>query len=215
MSAAERRRGLLVDYGGVLTNPLYPVIEDFCRGKGLSGDAVFALLGDGSPIASEVRSFEVGGVSEEEFMPRFAAALGLDVEDLREMFVELKPDPVMFSAVAEVRRQGVPTCLVSNSWGTSVYPRPWLAETFDAIVISEEVGLRKPDPAIFRHAAEAIGVEPRDCVFIDDMPVNFAGAEELQIAVIHHESVAATLAELERLLGVDLANIETAPGRRG
>jgi putative hydrolase of the HAD superfamily len=101
----------------------------------------------------------------------------------------------------------VRTCLLSNSWGVALYPRELMARVFDGIVISGEVGMRKPDIEIFIHAAEVIGVEPARCVFVDDTAENFLGAEEAGIAVIHHRDPAATFRLLEHLLGVDLGVI--------
>jgi putative hydrolase of the HAD superfamily len=199
------RRGLLIDYGGVLTNPLVPVLQRFCRSKGLPENAVMEMVSETSSMSDDVRAYEVGKLTEAVFLPRFAAALGLAPADLDEMFLELQPDELMFRALAEIRKQGVRTCLVSNSWGTAVYPRELFVDAFDGIVISEEVAMRKPEPEIFIHAAELIQVEPRRCVFVDDTHANFAGAAALGITVIHHKRRDLTLCRLEALLGVDLS----------
>jgi epoxide hydrolase-like predicted phosphatase len=91
---------------------------------------------------------------------------------------------------------------VSNSWGTRRYDRALLAELFDAVLISGEVGIRKPSPEIYRLAAERIGLAPPECVFVDDLPFNLAPAAELGMATVHHVGTGQTIAELERLLGV-------------
>lgn len=213
MSASEypridgEPRGLLIDYGGVLTNPLGPVLRDFCRAKGLPEDSVSALIVAGSPLKPMMEAYERGEVEEEEVVPRFAAELGLTTADMDDMLVDLEPDERMFGAVAEIRRQGVRTCLLSNSWGVALYPRELMARVFDGIVISGEVGMRKPDIEIFLHAAEVIGVEPARCVFVDDTAENFPGAEEAGIAVIHHQAPTSTFRLLEDILGVDLVAI--------
>ena len=94
--------------------------------------------------------------------------------------------------------------MISNSWGTRRYDRGLLAELFDGIVISGEVGMRKPTPEIYELGAQRIGVEPRACVFVDDLPFNLAPASELGMATVHHTSSEQTITELERLLGVEL-----------
>jgi putative hydrolase of the HAD superfamily len=198
------RRGLLIDYGGVLTNPLAPVLRAFCRAKGLPEDAISAALRPGSALKPEIEAYERGEVVEEEFMPRFARHLGVSLADMDELLVDLAPDDRMFAAVGLIRRQGVRTCLLSNSWGLALYPREMLADVFDAIVISAEVGMRKPDLKIFLHAAERIDVEPANCVFVDDTPENFSGAELAGITVIHHADPETTRRRLEHLLGVEL-----------
>jgi putative hydrolase of the HAD superfamily len=210
MSSAEPRpiqgepKGLLIDYGGVLTNPLYPILQRFCRAKGLQEDAVARLITHDGPLKPEVEAYERGELEEQEFMPRFAAHLGVTLEDMDELLVELEPDERMFRTVAQVRAQGIRTCLLSNSWGLAVYPRDLLAPVFDGIVISAEVGMRKPDLEIFLHAAQTIGVQPRRCVFVDDSPVNFPGAAEAGMTVIHHERPERTVRALESALGVAL-----------
>jgi epoxide hydrolase-like predicted phosphatase len=110
----------------------------------------------------------------------------------------------MVQAVLTARRQGVRTGLISNSWGTTRYPRDLLDELFEGIVISGEVGIRKPAPRIYEMGAESIGLPPQQCVFVDDLPFNLPPAEELGMAVVHHTDPAATIEALQMLLGVPL-----------
>ncbi|MBV9415241.1 MAG: HAD-IA family hydrolase, partial [Solirubrobacterales bacterium] len=84
------------------------------------------------------------------------------------------------------------------------YPRELLAELFDGVVISGEIGIRKPSPEIYRLGAERIGLEPAECVFVDDLPFNLSPAAELGMATVHHRRAEETIDELERLLGVGL-----------
>jgi beta-phosphoglucomutase-like phosphatase (HAD superfamily) len=72
---------------------------------------------------------------------------------------------------------------------------------FDGAVISSEVGLRKPDPAIYELAAERIGVAAAGCIYVDDLPGNLKPARELGMAtVLHRGDARATLAEIDALL---------------
>jgi putative hydrolase of the HAD superfamily len=75
---------------------------------------------------------------------------------------------------------------------------------FDEIVISGEVGLHKPEPAIFELACERVGFEPGECVFVDDLRENCAGAEAVGITAILHRGADKTIPELERLFGLEL-----------
>jgi putative hydrolase of the HAD superfamily len=212
-STPSPAHALLIDYGGVLTNPLYPLLEAFCRSYGLAPDAIVVAMGPGSELQGEFEAYELGQVSEAKFMPRFAAGLGITEAQLGTMLNGLEPDAAMFDAVAEIRRQGVPTCLVSNSWGVSVYPRDLIASVFDGVVISEEVGMRKPNPDIFEHAAATIGVAPEDCVFVDDTAGHLKGAAAVGMAVIHHTDPVDTLERLQAILGVDLSDTAYLGGR--
>jgi HAD superfamily hydrolase (TIGR01509 family) len=86
----------------------------------------------------------------------------------------------------------------------SDYPLALIADTFDGVVISGQVGMRKPEPSIYRHAAQLIGAEPRHCVFVDDTEGHVAVAAALGMTVIHHENRVQTLRELGRLFNVEL-----------
>jgi epoxide hydrolase-like predicted phosphatase len=110
----------------------------------------------------------------------------------------------MLSVVGRARDEGVRTGLISNSWGTRRYDRELLSRLFDGVVISGEVGIRKPAPEIYRLGAASIGVEPAACVFVDDLPFNLTPAAELGMATVRHSSAMQTIAELQRLLGVRL-----------
>jgi putative hydrolase of the HAD superfamily len=120
---------------------------------------------------------------------------------MADMWVDLRLDERMFDVVSHFRSRGVRTCLLSNSWGLDVYPRDRLGHAFDAIVISGEVGMRKPEPAIFRHAAKVIRVEARSCVVVDDSRSNLDGARSVGMSVVHHLDPKTTMSELQRLLG--------------
>jgi HAD superfamily hydrolase (TIGR01509 family) len=75
---------------------------------------------------------------------------------------------------------------------------------FDGVVISGEVGIRKPTLRIYELGAQAIGLQPGACVFVDDLPFNLPPARDLGMAVVHHTDADTTIAELERLLGTPL-----------
>jgi putative hydrolase of the HAD superfamily len=109
----------------------------------------------------------------------------------------------MCALVLRARRAGLRTGLLSNSWGNE-YPREGWDEMFDAIVISGEVGMRKPEPAIFAHALDLLGVEAGQTVFVDDLRVNVTAASELGFVGVHHVTYAQTAVELEALFGVPL-----------
>ena len=85
----------------------------------------------------------------------------------------------MLDFVRAARGRGIRTGLISNSWGSQRYDRILLDELFDGIVISGEVGVRKPDPAIYVLGAAAIGLPPQECVYVDDLPGNLKPARAL------------------------------------
>jgi putative hydrolase of the HAD superfamily len=197
--------GLLVDWGGVLTSDVFQSFQSFCKLEGLDPDTVGRLFRYNRECRDLLIAFETGALEEDEFEPQFAAHLGVaDVGLIDRLFKGSWPDEEMVAAVRRARAAGVRTGLVSNSWGTRRYPRALLAELFDGVVISGEVGMRKPAPEMYSLGAERIGIEPDACVFVDDLPFNLAPAAELGMATIHHVSAQDTIGQLERLLGVSL-----------
>jgi HAD superfamily hydrolase (TIGR01509 family) len=111
-------------------------------------------------------------------------------------------EPPLIGAVLAARRAGIRTALLSNA-DSPGEPIPWLEALFEVLVFSGDVGMAKPDPAIYRLAASRLGLSPGECVFVDDLAVNIRGAVAAGLVGVHHTSVAATLAELAVLLGVD------------
>jgi epoxide hydrolase-like predicted phosphatase len=211
-AGGDRYHGLLVDWGGVMTSNVFTSFSAFCEGHGLAPDTIRRSFRDDPDARKLLIGLETGTVQESEFEPRFAAILGVAPAGLIDnLFAGSRVDQEMVGAVIAVRRGGIRTGLISNSWGTRRYDRALLAELFDGIVISGEEGMRKPNPRMYGLGAERIGVEPAACVFVDDLPFNLTPAAELGMATIHHVSAAETIAELQRLLGVPLTRAADAP----
>lgn len=113
----------------------------------------------------------------------------------------LTGDRAMIDVVRKVRAAGFKTALLSNSAGVPNDGTGW-DSVFDAVVVSGEVGMRKPDPEIYRHCARTLGVSTSACVFVDDLASNVSGAVAAGMVGIRHVGVDSTVAELEALLGV-------------
>ena len=200
-------KGLVLDYGGVLTTNVFDSFRAFCVKEGLDPDAVKNLFRADPRARRLVRAVETGDIREEEFSERFGVMLG--IEDSRglidRLFGGMGPDEAMLAAVKRAREQGISTGLISNSMGEGRYDRAAFAELFDGVVISGEVGLHKPQPEIFLLGCERIGLPPGECVFVDDLRENCEGAEAVGMTAILHRGADGTVPELERLLGVDLS----------
>ena len=203
---------LVIDFGGVLTTPLQDALAAFAEGAGIElQDLVRVALGLYSGAEDPlVHDFETGAISEEEFEASLARRLqeasGVRVSPdglVARMFaVDLEED--MLTAVGKVKGAGRKTALLSNSWGASLYPRSRLTDLFDTMVISGEVGIRKPDPRIYALALERIQVAPERSVFVDDHPGHLATASELGLVTVLHRSPQETIHQLEGLLGLEL-----------
>jgi epoxide hydrolase-like predicted phosphatase len=203
--------GLIVDFGGVLTTNVFDSFKEFCRAEGLPEDTVKKIFRDREgPGLALLRQLEKGELTAEEFSEKFAPILGVSPDNLVErLFGGIGPDEPMLEAVRRARNAGKKTGLISNSWGNGLaYDPALLDELFDAVVISGDVGLHKPQPEIFVMGAERIGVAPEECVFVDDLRENCEGAEAVGMKAILHRGAEGTLPELEELLGVPLSDAE-------
>jgi epoxide hydrolase-like predicted phosphatase len=198
--------GLLVDYGGVLTTNVFDSFRAFCDTQGLAPDRIKNLFREEPRSLSLVRGLETGELTRRDFEEGFGELLGIDDRDglVDRMFAGVRPDKEMQRALRRARAAGIRTGLISNSMGDTVYDRSTFEELFDGVVISGEVGLHKPQPEIFLLGAERAGAEPGDCVFVDDLRENCAGAEAVGMTAILHRGPERTVPELERLLGIEL-----------
>ena len=230
---AERSlRGLIVDWGGVLTAPLSDAMLSWAKQEEVPidtfNDVMRNWLGsaammpgadqpgdaDGdvretapAPQAnSPVHDLERGLLTPSDFEIILAGELrqrGADVVSdglltrLLAGLAELHDD--MLGLVRAARRKGVKTALLSNSWGEH-YPEHRWAGAFDAVVISGRVGMRKPDRDIFVHTAELLGLEPAECVMVDDLPRNVEAAVAAGMVGVLHKSFDETRTELDILL---------------
>ena len=200
------RDGLLVDFGGVLTTNVFDSFAEFCRDEGLPPDTVRDRFMQDREARDLLGGLETGKVSEAEFEHAFAALLGVEPAEglIGRLFARMRPEERMFDGVAAARRAGIRTGLVSNSWGEEGYDRARFDELFDVLVISGELGIRKPAPEMYALAAERLERAPERCVFVDDLPGNLKPAAALGMATVLHRDAGATIPRLEALLGVSL-----------
>ena len=205
MSDKNKFRALIVDFGGVLTTPMQDAMVRFSDELGIELQdlmrvALSAYTGGNDPL---VVDFETGRISEEEFVAAFAERLSevtgkpVEPEGLVRRIFTLELEESMLDLVARAQSAGYRTALCSNSWGTELYPRKRLDPIFDVLVISGEVGLRKPDPKIFELTIEKLGVPADKCVFVDDHPGHLVTAAEMGMTTVLHRTPAESIREVE------------------
>jgi putative hydrolase of the HAD superfamily len=201
-------KGLLVDFGGVLTTNVFDSFRAFCEDEGLDPKTIKRLFREDPRALECVRALERGELSEEGFAERFGELLRLEPERrtglVDRMFGHIQPDEVMVEALRQARAQGVRTGLISNSMGAGRYDRSTFPELFDGVVISGDEGIHKPEPAIYELGCARVGLAPADCVFVDDLRENCEGAEAVGMTAVLHRGADRTLPRLEELLGVEL-----------
>lgn len=204
----REHRGLLLDFGGVLTTSPLEGIRRFCVECGLAPEALLDLFRT-HPVGQRLLvDVERGAIGQPEFEAGIGALLGVDHERLVERLLGMvEPEPAILAAAERARAAGVRTGVLSNSWGLHPYDpyAGWrLEERFDALVISQHTGTRKPDPAIYRLAAERLGLPCEACVFVDDLSRNLEPARALGMSAIHKTSARQLVTDLEDALGIPL-----------
>lgn len=210
-------RALIVDWGGVLTEPLQDAIAAWAQIDGIPIEHYVAVMREWLGVESgelardnPVAALERGEIEvphfETQLAERLTVAVGRRVDGrglLQRMFASFAHAPAMAALVLRARQAGLRTGLLSNSWGNE-YPREGWDEMFDAVVISGEVGMRKPEPEIYVHALELLGVRPEESVFVDDLEPNVEAAVRLGMVAVHHTSYDDTAVRLEGLFGIRL-----------
>ncbi|MEY9854936.1 putative hydrolase of the HAD superfamily [Catenulispora sp. GAS73] len=203
-------RAVLTDFGGVLTSSVFEAFETYS--VSVSGDpTLFGTLFRAEPAAGALLvEHECGRIDQADFERGIAELLaprGIVVP--APGFVDsfqalLRPDEEMIAAMRALRAAGVPVAIVSNSLGDDAYAGYDLTELADTSVISGEVGVRKPSRAIYEIACTRLGVEPAECVMIDDLEHNLQGAARLGIVGLHHTDSKRTVAMLAEWFGISV-----------
>lgn len=202
-------RGVLFDYGGVLTTPPRRSIEEWVRREGIDPASFSRVLktwlSRHAPAGNPLHRLETGQLTAAEFNAVLTRELRMvdgtsvaDADHLSGIFSTILPEPSMIRFVERLRAHGLPVALISNSWGNE-YPTEVL-DQFDAVVISGEVGLRKPQPEIYHLVMAQLGLSPAEALLVDDGSPNIDAAELLGLAGLLHTSSESTIAALEPTL---------------
>ena len=210
--------GLIVDWGGVLTSDINGSVRRWADRHAVDLSAYADIMrawlgpeGELEAMLNPIHALERGEIEVPHFEELLAVELaqrtGAQVESeglLARMFDEFEHAHDMNALVRRARDLGIRTALLSNSWG-DFYPRDLWDGMFDVVVISGEVGMRKPEPEIFHLTLDRMGLPPDACVFVDDLPHNITAAADLGIVGVRHVTYDSTLVELQALFGIDLA----------
>ncbi|MCA1840274.1 MAG: HAD family hydrolase [Actinomycetota bacterium] len=207
----EEPAALIVDFGGVLTTSVIESFAQFCQDHGVDPETLKKVLSLEAEAGAlhPLHMVETGQWQAAEFNAHLSERLSIgrdqpiEAHGLKDrLFAAIRPEPSVVMAVKRVREAGYLTALLSNSWGADGYPRETFDDLFDQVVLSGEVGLRKPHAEIYELAAQRLGVPASRCVFVDDLAINTKGAEAVGMIAIHHKDPVDTVREIERLFGL-------------
>ena len=202
------------DFGGVLTTSPFEAFARFEKQRGFPAD-IIRRTNAANHLENVWAKFERAEIDVEAFDKLFAEesrVLGAEVRG-KEVLPLLQGDlrPEMVEALKRVKAECKTGCITNNlpanaigsTSGRSLYVAEVMA-LFDHIIESAKIGLRKPDPRIYRMMIEALKVDPAKCVYLDDLGVNLKPAREMGMTTIKVVSAAQALAELEAATGLKL-----------
>ncbi|KIZ38896.1 MULTISPECIES: HAD-IA family hydrolase [Rhodopseudomonas] len=202
------------DFGGVLTTSPFEAFSRYETARGLPAD-IIRRTNAANHFENAWARFERAEVDLDTFDQLFAAeslALGAEVRGrdvLPLLSGELRPE--MVEALRIVKSNCKTGCITNNlpanAIGSAAGRSLYIAEVmalFDHVIESAKIGLRKPDPQIYRMMVEALGVDPKNCVYLDDLGVNLKPARDMGMTTIKVLSAEQALAELEAATGLTL-----------
>jgi glucose-1-phosphatase len=210
-----RRPALIFDFGNVLAHFDYrKACAHYARRLGITGEVFLKRLGSlgFSPL---VRQYESGKLTAEAFSRGVCALAGLDISHdefaaaWSDIFTLNEP---IARLIAFLKGSGYTLVLGSNTNDLHAAQfRRQFAEPlahFDRLILSYEIGHVKPSAPFYLACAEAAGAPPDQCVFIDDLAENVAGARAAGLMALQFRDVSRLLPELQAL-GVETPGIET------
>lgn len=205
---------VIFDFGGVLTSSPFEAFSRFETERGLPVD-IIRRTNAANHLENAWARFERAEVNIETFDHLFAAeslALGAEIRG-RDVLPLLQGDlrPEMVEALKRIKAQFKTGCITNNlpanAIGSMTGRSLYIAEVmvlFDHVIESAKIGLRKPDPRIYQLMVETLKVDPRNCVYLDDLGVNLKPARELGMTTVKVTSGAQAIAELEAATGLKL-----------
>ena len=202
------------DFGGVLTSSPFEAFARFETERGLPAD-IIRRTNAANHLENAWAKFERSEVDIETFDRLFAAeslALGAEVrgkDALPLLAGDLRPE--MVEALRRIKSQFKTGCITNNlpanAIGSASGRTLYIAEVmvlFDHVIESAKIGLRKPDPKIYRMMVEALAVDPRRCIYLDDLGVNLTPARDMGMTTIKVRDAKQALTELEAATGLSL-----------
>ncbi|HET6951389.1 MAG TPA: HAD-IA family hydrolase [Acidimicrobiales bacterium] len=208
-------RAVIFDFGGVILTSPFEAFARYEADRGLPAGLIRQLNAT-NPDANAWARLERSEVDLEGFAEQFSAearAAGHEV-DGRDVLALLAGTlrPEMVEALRRCHDR-LKTALLTNNFVATepdpagarrLGPMGAVHELFDVVVESSRVGLRKPDPGIYRLVCDELGVEPAEAVFLDDLGVNLKPARAMGMTTIKVGDPAAAIAALEAVVGFPL-----------
>ena len=203
------------DFGGVLTPPITHTMATFCRDFGLDQAALMAAMGKVTArygTDDPMEPLDTPLVTEAEWLAEVTAVLRAEHGSAPELtsladawFDGRETNHDWVAALRRIADRGAFVGLMSNmvpAWDAHWRRMVPVDELFREVLLSFEIGCRKPQPRIFELAAEKAGADPGQCLLVDDLERNCEAAEKAGFRAVLFRDAAGALAEVEPLLAV-------------
>jgi putative hydrolase of the HAD superfamily len=214
MTEFRQIRAVISDFGGVLTNKLIEAFAAFQDETGISAEQLGRAMQRVGERDGEYPLFrlERGEVTEVDFLEDLSWGLEPELghrpklHRFREIYFDaLHPNEPMLALMRELRDRGFRMAILTNNvreWEELWRSKLPLDEIFDVIVDSGWVGMRKPQPEIYHLTIERLGdgLEPDDCLFVDDNELNVEAARELGMTAVQFHSNEQAIGEIRAAL---------------
>jgi putative hydrolase of the HAD superfamily len=208
-------RAVIFDFGGVFTSSPFEAFNRYERERGLPENLI-RRINSANHLENAWARFERAEIDLDDFDKAFAAeakALGFDLPG-RDVIPLLAGDIrlEMVEALRRIKTRFKTGCITNNvpsmqaigaDRPDNLYRRE-IVEMFDELIESSRLGIRKPDPRIYRLMCERLVVAPEECVYLDDLGGNLKPARAMGMITIKVESGPQAIAELEPVTGMRL-----------
>lgn len=148
------------------------------------------------------KAVNAGMLEYDDFLQGISNLSGLPVHEVRARLGKSVPNKLLFDNIKNNLKPHFKIGLLSNAaddWLDELF-EPWQRELLDDAVLSYSSGLVKPDPAIYNLAADRLGVNTNECIFVDDIERYCAAASDVGMYSVWHTDTAKTIRKIEELI---------------
>ncbi len=145
---------------------------------------------------------DLGKLSEEEYYKYYSEQTGIPVQSIKDgVYANFSPNKEVFEVLKKMASK-YQIGLVTNATVFDMFmlKRDGVEKYLDSIIVSASVGVTKPSPKIYHLSAEELGVEPEQCIFIDDRQRNLDGATKVGMKCVLFKNAKQLNQELKRVL---------------
>ena len=215
MPSPAEVKAVVWDFGGVFTTSPFDAFNRYERERGLPADIIRRInsVNPDTNAWARIERSEVDAAAFDRLFAEEAKQLGHAIPG-KDVLALLSGDlrPRVVDAFKACKARFKVGCITNNAptgkgagMSSSSEKARQIAEVFalfDHVIESSKAGVRKPDPRIYQMMCEALGVQPSQCVYLDDLGINLKPARDMGMATIKVVSEDQLLADLSKAVGL-------------